>query len=180
VTVIDQRLTWAKVEERLATETDPVLRRNLELLREHMQAEATLDLERLMATVSEQARYEFFGDAPRLIEGKAAVRQFYEDFAASGASKLHLDVRRLVVDRHCILTEGRMRMAYPGRTLAAMGITVDDPDASYLYETDMAVIWEIADDGLFIGEDSYTGRDGFAGIAQRKLAPEDIVVFQPA
>lgn len=178
--VIDQRLTWAKVEERLATETDPVLRRNLELLLQHMQAEAGLDLDRLMATVSERARYEFFGDAPRLIEGKAAVQQFYEDFAASGASKLHLDVHRLVVDRHCILTEGRMRMAYPGRTLVAMGIAVDDPDALYLYETDMAVIWEIADDGRFVGEDSYTGRDGFAGIADRKLAPGAIVGLPPA
>ena len=27
-----------------------------------------------------------------------------------------------------------MRMAYPARTLAAMGITVDDPDADYLYK----------------------------------------------
>jgi len=172
--VIDPSRTWAKVEERLAVETDPTLRRNLELLLEHMRAEATLDLERLMATVSERARYEFFGDVPTLLEGKAAVQRFYEDFAASGASKLHLDVNRLVVDRHCILTEGQMRMAYPGRTLAAMGIVVDDPDAFYLYETDMAIIWEIADDGLFVGEDSYTGRDPFAGIAGRKLAPTDI------
>ena len=30
--VIDQNLTWSVVEERLAAETDPVLRRNLELL----------------------------------------------------------------------------------------------------------------------------------------------------
>ena len=176
-TVIDQRLTWARVEERLATEPDPVLRRNLELLREHMQAEASLDLERLMATVSERARYEFFGDRPTVLEGKAAVRTFYEDFAASGASKLHLDVNRLVVDRHCILTEGRMRMAYPGATLVAMGIAVDDPEAHYLFETDMAVIWEIADDGLFVGEDSYSGRNGFDGIAGRKLSPSDITTL---
>ena len=30
--LIDQNLTWKKVEERLAVETDPVLRRNLEML----------------------------------------------------------------------------------------------------------------------------------------------------
>jgi hypothetical protein len=30
--VIDQAVTWKKVEERLAVETDPVLRRNLETL----------------------------------------------------------------------------------------------------------------------------------------------------
>ena len=50
--IIDQRVTWKPVEERLARETDPVLRRNLELLLQHQKAEAALDMERLMATVS--------------------------------------------------------------------------------------------------------------------------------
>jgi hypothetical protein len=178
--VIDQHLTWRKVEERLATETDPVLRRNLELLLQHMRAEACLDMESLMATVSEQARYESFGNEPSVLEGKAAVQKFYEDFAASGAHKLHLDIDRLVVDRDCILTEGVMRMAYPGRTLAYRGIEVDDPDAYYLFETNMAILWPIGPDGLFIGEDSYTGRDGFDGIADRKIDPADMVIYEPA
>ena len=49
-----------RVRERLAAESDPVLRRNLELLLQHMKAEAALDMEPLMATVSEHARYENF------------------------------------------------------------------------------------------------------------------------
>lgn len=178
--VIDQNLTWRKVEDRLATETDPVLRRNLELLLQHMKAEACLDMESLMATVSEAARYENFGDEASVLDSKAAVRKFYEDFAASGAHKLHFELDRLVVDRDCILTEGTMRMAYPGRVLAHRGIDVDDPDASYLFETNMAVIWPIGPDGLFIGEDSYTGRNGFDGIAQRKIDPSDIVLYDPS
>ena len=177
--VIDQNLTWRKVEERLEVETDPVLRRNLELLLQHMRAEACLDMESLMATVSERARYENFGDDGNVLESKAAVRKFYEDFAASGAHKLHFDIDRLVVDRDCILTEGTMRMAYPGRTLAHRGIEVDDPDGYYLFETNMAVIWPIGPDGLFIGEDSYSGRDGFEGIAQRRVDPADIVLYRP-
>lgn len=177
---IDQNLTWKKVEARLASETDPVLRRNLELLLQHMKAEACLDMERLMATVSEDARYENFGDDASVLDSKAAVQKFYEDFAASGAHKLHFEIDRLVVDRECILTEGTMRMAYPGRTLAYRGIDVDDPDAYYLFETNMAVIWPIGPDGLFIGEDSYTGRNGFDGIAQRKIDPADIVMYDPA
>jgi SnoaL-like domain len=177
--IIDQNRTWIKVEERLASETNPVLRRNLELLLQHMKAEATLDMESLMATVSEQARYTTFGSEPSVIEGKAAVRKFYEDFAASGAYKLNLDIDRLIVDRHCILTEGVMRMAYPGRTLEAMGIDVDDPAAYYLYQAYMAIIWPLGEDGLFIGEDAYTGGDGFAGIAGRKLDPSEIVLYDP-
>jgi hypothetical protein len=177
--VIDQHTTWAKVEARLATETDPVLRRNLELLLQHMKAEATLDMERLMATVSEDALYQNFTPGGSDLVGKAAVQQFYEQFAASGAHRLHLDVDRLVVDRHCILTEGVMRMAYPGRTLLATGRPVDDPDAFYLFETRMAIIWPIGEDGLFIGEDSYVGGDGFEGIAERKIDPADIVLYRP-
>jgi hypothetical protein len=179
--VIDQSVTWRAAEARLATETDPVLRRNLELLLQHMKAEAALDMERLMATVSEDARYVAFGAGHPPLEGKAAVRKFYEDFAASGAHKLQHDITRLVVDRDCIFTDGVMRMAYPGTTLAARGIEVDDVDAYYLFEAPLAIVWPINPaDGLFIGEDSYVGGDGFAGIADRKLAPGDIAAFDPA
>jgi hypothetical protein len=179
--VIDQQVTWRKVEERLERETEPVLRRNLEMLLLHMKAEAALDLETLMGTVSERAIYQNFGpDGVTGPVGKAAVRKFYEDFAASGAQKLQLDIDRLIVDRHCILTEGVMRMAYPGRTLRARGIEVDDVDADYLFETRMAVVWPIDEHGLFIGEDSYTAGDGFAGIAQRKLDPSEVIVYRPA
>ncbi len=100
--LIDQSVTWQKPEARLAEETDPVLRRNLELLIEHMKAEASLDMDRLMATVSEKARYESFTGQPGnmgLLVGKAAVRKFYEDFAASGAYKLQLEIDRLIVER---------------------------------------------------------------------------------
>lgn len=179
--IIDQNVTWQPVEARLAAETDPVLRRNLELLLTHMKAEAALDLDTLMSTVSEKARYDSYDGRQRTasIVGKPAVRAFYEAFAASGAEKLQFALDRLVVDRDCILTEGDMRMAYPGRTLLARGIEVDDPDAYYLFEARMAVVWPIADDGLFVGEDSYLGNDGFAGIAERKVDPADIVLYRP-
>jgi hypothetical protein len=112
--------------------------------------------------------------------GKDAVRTFYEAFAASGAHKLQLDTDRLVVDTHCILTEGAMRIAYPGRALLGRGIEVDDPDAYYLFEARMALMWPLDEHGLFIGEDSYTSGDGFAGIADRKLDPAEILVLPGA
>ena len=58
--VIDQHVTWRKVEERLDHETDPILRRNLEMLLLHMKAEAALDMETLMGTVSERAIYQMW------------------------------------------------------------------------------------------------------------------------
>lgn len=176
--IIDQHRTWKKVEERLAVETDPTLHRNLETLLEHMKAEAALDMDKLMATVAEKARYHSYAQGGAGPEGKAAVQKFYEDFAASGAEKLQHDLDRLIVDKHCILTEGVMRMAYPGRTLLAMGIEVDDADADYLYETRMAILWPLDEHGLFIGEDSYVGGDGFEGIANRKVDPDDIILYR--
>ena len=178
--VIDQNKTWAKVEERLATETDPVLRHNLELLLAHMKAEAALDLPLLLSTVAETAVYHTYDQDPSTYpRGKAAVQEFYEAFAASGAQKLCMDLERLVVDRHCVLTEGTMKMAWPGSTLQAMDIDVDDPDADYLYEARMAVLWPISADGLFDGEDTYVSGDGFAGIAERKIDPAEIVLYKP-
>lgn len=176
--IIDQHRTWKKVEERLEVETDPVLRRNLGTVLQHMKAEAALDMEPLMATVSEQAHYHQYGQGSEAV-GKAAVQQFYEDFAASGAQKLEFDLDNLVVDRRCIVTEGVMRMAWPGRTLLGIGIEVGDPDRDYLYETRMAILWPLDDDGLVIGEDSYVAGDGFAGIADRPIEPGDIILYQP-
>jgi hypothetical protein len=176
--IIDQHRTWKKVEERLAAETDPTLRRNLETLLQHMKAEAALDMDNLMATVSENARYQDFAQGGAGLVGKAEVERFYLDFAATGATKLQHDLDRLIVDKHCILTEGVMRMAWPGRALIGRGIEVDDPNADYLYEARMAIVWPIDDDGLFIGEDSYVGGDGFDGIADRKIDPDDIVLYR--
>ena len=175
--LIDPRVTWRKVEERLETEQDPVLRRNLETLLTHMKAEMAGDVDGLLATLTEDPAYHAYGsdDPSTSPVGRDGVRAFYDRFIASGAGQLQLDIDRLVVDKDCILTEGLMRIAYPGRTLRAMGIDVDDPDAYYLYEARMATLWPFDERGLAKGEDTYTGGDGFAGIGDRKLAPGDIV-----
>lgn len=174
--VIDVSRTWSTVEERLATEQDPVLRRNLGVVLEHMKAEAHGDIDGLMGTLADEVDYHAYGAGPEQSPtGRAEVRRFYEDFVAGGATQLEFAIDRLVVDRHCVLTEGTMRMAWPGRTLAAMGIEVDDPEAHYLFEAHMATLWPFDEEGKVLGEDTYTGEDGFAGIAERKLGPGDIV-----
>jgi hypothetical protein len=177
--VIDQNLTMRAVEERLGTEADPVLRRNLETVLRHMRAEAALDIDGLMATVADDAHYHFHnGPAAGEFRGAAAVRRFYEAFGASGCEKLQLDIDRLVVDRDCVVTEGIQRIAFPGATLQARGIDVDDPDALYLFEARCAIVWPFDDQGLLLGEDSYFAGDGFEGIAGRKISPVDIVAYR--
>jgi hypothetical protein len=147
-----------------------------------MKAEMAGDVDGLLATLNEHPEYHAYGsDEPGASPvGREAVRAFYDGFIASGAGQLQLDIDRLVVDKECILTEGVMRIAYPGRTLQAMGIQVDDANAYYMYEARMATLWPFDERGLAKGEDTYTGGDGFAGIADRKLAPDDIVQYAPA
>ena len=175
---IDPNKTWKKVEERLASETDPVLRRNLQVVLDHMKAEAQLDIDGLIGTLSDDVHYHAYTGRELVAglcpQGKDGVRKFYEDFAASGAHKLELDVDRLVVDQDCVLTEGVMRMAYPGSTLKLMGKEVDDPEAHYLYEARMAVLWPIDAEGKILAEVSYTGGDGLDCIEKRKLDPAEI------
>ena len=177
--LIDPKVTWTKVEARLAAEQDPTRRRNLATVFAHMKAEAIGDLDGLLETLSDDVHYHFYGSTDPDPTGKAGVRQFYESFIAAGATRLQLDIDRLVVDDTCVVTEGVMRMAYPGRTLAARGVAVDDPDAFYLYEARMAVFWPFDEQGRARGEDTYTAGDGFAGIADRKLRPEDIAELAP-
>lgn len=173
--------TWRLVEERLGRETDPITRRNLALVLEHMQSEAHGDIEGVVATLAEDPRY-IAHDIPEEVTmnptgSKDAVRAFYDlTIVQTGAHQLELNCDRVIADHEAVLTEGVMRMAYPGRTLAAMGIEVDDPEAYYLYETRMGVVWPVdAESGMLKGEETYTGTDGFEGIADRKITAEDIV-----
>lgn len=173
--------TWTLIEKRMASESDPIVRRNLELVFTHMQAEAKGDIEGVVGTLTKSPRY-LAHDVPELDAmnphgNKDAIRAFYDlTIIQTGAHQLELNCDRVIADRESVMTEGLMRMAYPGRTLAAMGIEVDDPDAYYVYETRMSVVWPVdAAEGKLIGEETYTGTDGFAGIADRKLGPDDIV-----
>ena len=182
---LDPNNTWRLVEQRLASESDPKLRRNLELVLAHMKAEARADLAAVVATLCDKPRYVTHStpDEPMLNpEGsKDAVLAFYDmTIVQTGAHRLELDCDRVIVDEHSVFTEGVMKMAYPGRTLQAMGIEVDDPDAYYLGTTRMGIVWPVDEaSGLLLGEETYTGGDIFEGIAGRKLAPEDIAELLP-
>lgn len=176
---IDPATTWRRVTERLATERNPRHRQNLEVVLAHMRAEAACDLEGLMATLAPEPRYHAWGAPDPLYspQGREAVRNFYAAFIASGAHRLALDVDRLLVDDDAVFTEGLMRIAYPASVLALLGHTVADADAFYLYETRMAVVWPIDADGLIVGEDTYVGGDGFAGIADRPITLAEIAPY---
>jgi len=180
VATIDPARTWAPVQDRLEGETDPVIRRNLELVIAHMRAEAVADIDGVVATLSDRPRYRIHGNEDRREmnpDSTAAVRAFYDlTIVQTGAHRLELAVDRVIADRSAVFTEGVMRIAYPGATLRAMGIDVADVDRFYLFEARMGVVWPVdPDDGRLVGEEVYTVGDGFAGIAERPLEPTDVI-----
>jgi len=172
--------TWQLVQEKMEREQDPKTRRNLELVLQHMKSEAQGDIEGVVATLCEQPKYithDMPDEEVMNPDGtKDAVRAFYDmTIIQTGAHQLELNCDRVIADHEAVMTEGVMRMAYPGKTLAAMGVEVDDPDAYYLFQTRMSVVWPVdKDSGMLTGEETYTGTDGFAGIADRKIAAADI------
>lgn len=173
--------TWRLVEERMNREQDPKIRRNLELVLAHMKQEARGDIEGVVATLCEQPRYiahDMPDDEAMNPRGtKDAVRAFYDmTIIQTGAHQLEFACDRVVADHEAVMTEGIMRMAYPGHTLIVMGVEVDDPDAFYIYQTRMNVVWPVDPaSGLLTGEETYTGTNGFEGIEQRKITADDIV-----
>ncbi len=184
---LNPNLTWKLVEKRPAEETNPTRKCNLELVLAHMKAEARADIEGVVATLCEKPRYRTYStpedDTLMNPEGsKDAVRAFYDaTIVQTGAHRLEFACDRVIVDDKSVFTEGVMRMAYPGKTLIGMGIEVDDPDAYYLFESRMGIVWPVhPSEGKLTGEEVYTAGNGFEGIAKRKISLDDIVELESA
>lgn len=185
---LDPNKTWRLVEERLAGETNPVRRQNLELVAAHMRAESKADIDGVLATLTRSPRYVVHSspDDPAMnpTGSQEAVREFYfNTIVRTGAHRLEYDVDRVIADDDGVFTEGVMRMAYPGSTLVAMGIDVDDPDGYYLAVSRMGIVWPVDhSEHRLTGEEVYSNGEAFAGIADRKISLSEIaeIVDAPA
>ncbi|NKY84647.1 nuclear transport factor 2 family protein [Nocardia veterana] len=181
--VIDPRRTWETLEQRLAVTTDERHRVVLGAVVEHMKAEAAPDLDRLMATLAPAPDYHFWHDGHDVgPTGTDGVRQYYIDFLATRTNILEFAIDRLVVDNHCVVTEGFLKMIYPGSFAAQAGLPVDDETADYLVVMRQLILWPVDADGLIQGEDSY--HSGPASITKLSYAdlPQEYIdlVHTPA
>ncbi|MDE0115093.1 MAG: nuclear transport factor 2 family protein [bacterium] len=185
---MDPNKTWRLVEERLEAETDPRRRHVLELVLDHMKCEAQADIEGVVATLSEKPQYIIWTnpDDPIASPGgsRDAIRGFYDrSIVQTGAHRLEFDCDRVIVDDDAVFTEGLMRMAYPGRTLAAMGIEVPDADSYYIAQSRMGIVWPVDPhdpEARLRGEEVYSANDAFEGVADRPITLEEIAPLQLA
>jgi hypothetical protein len=175
---VDPRKNYAALEERLKVETDPIIRRNLEITIRHSKAEAAADFRTLMSTVSENAAYTSYTSGAAAIDnspkGKDGVAAYYKMIVESGCHHIEHAVDRVVADRHALSTEGDFTMAYPTQVLKAMGIDVSEDAPYYLYKGRLMIVWGFDENGLVTCEDSYPAGAGFDGIAERPCRLEEI------
>lgn len=179
--------SWKLVAERLEAETDPRRRHVLGLVLDHIKRELRLDIEGVIDTLSDKPQYRIWPnvDDPVASPGgsKDAIRDLYDRaLVQTGAHRWELELDRVIVDEQAVFTEGVMRMAYPGRTLQAMGIDVPDTDSYYLSQVRMGIVWPIDPDdpeARLSGEEVYAEGDRFEGIADRPISLDEIAPLEP-
>lgn len=171
-----------QITKRLEATGDPVRRRNLDIVRKHMLAERDGDLESLMATLSPNPRYEQWGGPERYApRGTEAVRRFYASGISEGrGAYLEYDMDRIVVDEHCIVTDGVRRSVFPGALISSAdgwpvsSYPVENPDDYYLVSERQATTWPFDHEtGLLSGEEFYR-----VVTEVRKLTAEELAEFQ--
>jgi hypothetical protein len=181
---LDVNLGFQQVQALRDRTTNPIHQRNLDIVIEHMKAEACCDVQRVLDTLVDVPEYRWHSDRanPDLNPkgSKQAVADFYDMWIVqTGAHRLEWDLSRIMVDDHAVLTEGIMKVAFPGKTLLGMGIEVDDPEALYLAEGITTVVWPVdAKTGKLIGEEVYD-YDKMIGIADRKIQLSDVAPLVP-
>ncbi|AVP71174.1 nuclear transport factor 2 family protein [Rhodococcus hoagii] len=181
--VIDPNRTWELLEQRLAVTTDARHRVVLGAVIEHMRAEAAPDLDRLMATLNPAPDYHFWNGGQDVgPKGTEGVKTYYIDFLATRTNILEYELDRLVVDDHCLVTEGFLKQIHPGSYAAQIGIPVDDEAADYLVVFRQLILWPVDEDGLIQGEDSYhSGPSSVTKLSFEELPQEYVdLVHTPA
>lgn len=153
---------WQPLLDRIASEPDPVRRRNLEAVARHVVEEVAGNLPALMATLAPQPTYTVWGASDSVgPNGRDEVLHWYEELVASGRNRLDYVLHRVVVDEYAVVTEGDFHYAFDGheldssqRTEAGEPITADK---RYLVVHRAVVLWPIRSDGLIEGEHIYAG-----------------------
>ncbi|WP_216892249.1 nuclear transport factor 2 family protein [Nocardia alni] len=153
---------WQPLLDRIAAETDPTRRANLEIVARHVVEEVAGNMPALMATLVPDPEYTVWGASDSVgPSGYDAVVEWYRRLQAAGRNRLDYLVHRVVVDEHCVVTEGDFHYAIAGRDLGGVSTTEagEDvrPDDYYLVGHRTTVLWPISDTGLIEGEHLYSG-----------------------
>jgi hypothetical protein len=169
--LIDPPATWAAVEARLASTTDPRRRLMLQTVVDHLRYEVEMDLDPLLATmVAEPVFHVWTGGIDYGPKGMAATTAFYQEFVDSGRGVFEFVVDRIVVDDATVVTEGTFYLCYSGTLARETGFLVEG-DGPHLCPVRTVVVWPFDANGGLLGEDIWPTLDPSAAVA----LPDELV-----
>jgi hypothetical protein len=175
--LIDPNKNVIPLDERLESEKDPTLRRQLEEVRFHIAVEAALDIDAALARLAPSAAYVLYDNAnpPSRIEGVDAIRtNFYDGIFAMMDPSLQWFTTRLMLDDGNVITEGEQKCGIRGDFLVSQGFDAD-PGRFYLSEQHHMVVWPFDDAGRLIGETVFFGyQTPLDEVVKNPLEPSDM------
>ena len=162
----DPHSSWHALRDRAAETENPLHKRLVQAVADHMEAEIKARFEPLMATLTAEPVYHFWrlGPGNATLQGYDEVAAFYQNMFAHNGQQFQVVAERILVDDGGVVTEGKVRSVYKANALAEMGVTTvaDQPISSHelwLSNTQLITVWPTAPDGKLMGEDIYFGED---------------------
>jgi hypothetical protein len=169
--IVDQGLSARRVQERLGRTDDPRQRAMLTTVWEHLRAEADVDVDRLLSTLSNHPNYHLWSGGRDIgPEGSEGVLGYYRDLVSDKRHILEFDIERIVADQDTVVTEGWIHALNLGSVARARGWVVDDDSATYLVSQRVVIFWPFDAEGRMTGEDGYANFDPYGA---RKVADDE-------
>jgi hypothetical protein len=174
---IDPHASWGPLHARAETETNPRRKALIQAVGDHMEAEICGHLEPLMATLTAEPIYHFWGNNVMVLEGRAAVEEFYRNMIGAGGNQFEVVVDTIIAGDDHVVTEGQVKQCYTGKELKGMGLTEVNGEAVaddqlFVTTAQLVTVWPADSDAKLIGEDIYFGSDPFADI--ERVTPSDL------
>jgi len=183
MSLIDPHASWAALERRAkdfsGSEHNEKIAALILMVRDHMACEIKGEVDGLMATLTAEPVYHFWGNGdPMVLEGRAAVEGFYRDMMSRGGNQFEVVVENVIADLDRVVTEGQVKQVYTAEMLAAMemqdvnGAAVDSSEL-WLSNAQLITVWPNDGHGKLVGEDIYFGQSPFATLVpiERKDLP---------
>jgi hypothetical protein len=175
---IDPHKSWYALDSAASRESDPLVAGLIREVARHTEAEIKGQLEPLMATLTSEPVYHFWGNAnPMVLQGRDAVAGFYSAMFSTGRQQFEVVVEKVVASRDNVVTEGRVKQVNRGRDLKASGLSkvgdvmVQDDDL-WLSDAQLVTVWPADGKGKLVGEDIYFGVNPMQTL--RRITREDV------
>jgi len=171
---------WHAYTDLMNQEQDPRRKAMLENMRYHLKYECLAD-EEIFNTMVPDPEYKFYASYDnQVINGMAAVREFYDNIWNSRSSLVELKISHCAAADWGVACAGEWFQQVPGETLVANGQDIPNPDAWYLSQAHLSWFFPFREvDGVMklVGEICYIDE---AGATLHQLDDNDVLTMEEA